>query len=212
MYTYILLLGILVMTYFMMMAKRLSALINGFRWQSLFLCLLTFSLAGEKNDIALYIIASLILVLKVISVPYFLLRIVRKIKVNENLGFFMNPQLSLLAGLLLTFCSYVFTFKVMLLTDRLQSIFFTLSLCVTLMGLFIMIFRIKAIVQIVGLLVMENGLFLTAVTLCGGMPFIVELATFLDIFMSVVILGVFVYRINTLFTHIDVNKLDTLRG
>lgn len=200
------------MTYFMMMVKRLPALINGFRWQSLFLFLLTLLLAKREADGALYVVAGLIFLLKVVLVPYFLLRIVKRIKVNENLGFFMNPQLSLLSGLLLTYLSYLFTFKVMLLADRMQSVSFALSLCVTLMGLFIMIFRMKAVVQIVGLLVMENGLFLTAVTMCGGMPFIVELSTFLDIFISVIILGVFVYRINTLFTHIDVNKLDSLRG
>lgn len=212
MHIHIFLLGMLVTTYFMVMAKRLPALINSFRWQSLFLFLITISLAIKEKDFALYIVAGLIFILKIILVPYFLLRVARKIKVNENLGFFMNPQLSLLSVLLLTYLTYLFTFKVMLLADKMQSIFFGLSLCVTLIGLFIMIFRMKALVQIIGLLVMENGLFLAAVTLCGGMPFIVELATFLDVFISVIILGVFVYRINALFTHIDVNKLDSLRG
>jgi len=202
----------LVMTYFMVIAKRLPSLINSFRWQSLFLFLITLSLAIEEKEPALYIVAGLIFVLKVILIPYFLGRIVKRIKINENLGFFMNPQLSLFMALLFTYLSYLFTFKVMNLIDKVQAASFALSLCVTLLGLFIMVFRIKALAQIIGLLVMENGLFLTAVTMCRGLPFIVELSTFLDIFISVIILGVFVYRINTLFTHIDVNKLDNLRG
>jgi hydrogenase-4 component E len=212
MHTYIFLSGILVMTYFMVIAKRLPSLINSFRWQSLFLFLITLSLAIEEKEPALYIVAGLIFVLKVILIPYFLGRIIKRIKVNENLGFFINPQLSLFMALLFTYLSYLFTFKVMNLIDKVQAASFALSLCVTLLGLFIMVFRIKALAQIIGLLVMENGLFLTAVTMCRGLPFIVELSTFLDIFISVIILGVFVYRINTLFTHIDVNKLDNLRG
>lgn len=212
MQTYIFLSGILVMTYFLVMAKRLPALINGFRWQSLFLFLIALSFAIKEKNPALYFIAGLIFVLKIILIPYFLLRIIKKIKVNENLGFFMNPQLSLLTALLFTYLSYLFTFRVMNFADKVQGASFALSLCVTLMGLFIMIFRLKALAQIIGLLVMENGLFLTAVTMCAGLPFIVEFSTFLDIFISVIILGVFVYRINTLFTHIDVNKLNNLRG
>lgn len=212
MYMYIGLLGILVTTYFLLMVKRFPALINGFCGQSLFLFLVTVVLARKNNESALYIIAALVFVLKVILIPYFLKRISRTIKVNENLGLFINPQLSLFAALILTYLSYLFTFKVMALGDEVQSFSFALSLCVILLGLFIMIFRMKALTQIVGLLVMENGLFLAAVGLCGGMPFFVELSIFLDVFISVIILGVFVYRINTLFTHIDVNKLTSLKG
>jgi hydrogenase-4 component E len=78
-------------------------------------------------------------------------------------------------------------------------------------GLFIMIFRMKALSQVIGFLVMENGLFLVASAVSGGMPFFVEIAIFMDVFVSVVIFGIFIYRINKLFTHIDVSKLNTLR-
>jgi hydrogenase-4 component E len=83
---------------------------------------------------------------------------------------------------------------------------------IVLSGLFLMISRMSALAQIIGLLVMENGLFLLASTVSGGMPFFVEIAIFFDVFVSVVIMGLFVYRINKLFTHIDVNKLSRLRG
>jgi hydrogenase-4 component E len=75
-----------------------------------------------------------------------------------------------------------------------------------------MVFRMKAIAQIVGLLVMENGLFLIANAVSGGMPFFVEIAIFFDVFVSVLIMAFFMQRINKLFTHIDVNKLSRLKG
>ena len=75
-----------------------------------------------------------------------------------------------------------------------------------------MIFRMTALAQIIGLLTMENGLFLLASTVAGGMPFFVEIAIFFDVFVSVIIMGLFVYRINRFFTHIDVTKLSRLKG
>ncbi|MFA5336967.1 MAG: hypothetical protein WC330_01380 [Candidatus Omnitrophota bacterium] len=212
MHNYIFLISILLVTYYMVIVKRLPALVGGFRLQSLFLFFITVSFAFSEKESALYIVAGLIFLLKVILIPSFLTGITKKIKVNENLGLFLNPQLSIFIVLLLTYLSYLFTFKMMSFADKMQSVTFALTLCVTLTGLFMMIFRLKAITQIIGLMVMENGLFLLAVTMCKGMPFLVEISIFLDVFISVIILGIFVYRINTLFTHIDVNKLTNLRG
>ncbi len=88
----------------------------------------------------------------------------------------------------------------------------TVAFSVIFIGAFLMIFRMMALTQVIGLLVMENGIFLLASYISGGMPFFVEIAIFFDVFVSVVIMGLFVYRINKLFTHIDVSKLSRLRG
>ena len=98
------------------------------------------------------------------------------------------------------------------IADKMQSEAVIISLSVTLIGLFIMISRMKAISQIIGLLVMENGLFLIASSVSGGMPFFVEIAIFFDIFVCVIILGMFVHKINKVFTHIDVSKMQELKG
>jgi hydrogenase-4 component E len=75
-----------------------------------------------------------------------------------------------------------------------------------------MVSRMKAFTQVVGILAMENGVFLFASAVSGGMPFFAEIAVFFDVFISVIIMGIFVFRINKLFTHIDVDKLTRLRG
>ena len=133
-------------------------------------------------------------------------------KVSEDLGLFINPQLSLLWALAFTYLSWIFASYLVsannaILTGTLAIAFFVVSA-----GMFLMVFRMTALAQIIGLLVMENGLFLLASTVSGGMPFFVEIAIFFDVFVSVLIMGLFVYRINKLFTHIDVNKLSRLKG
>ena len=105
------------------------------------------------------------------------------------------------------FASYLVGANNPILTATLAIAFF-----IVFAGIFLMIFRMTALAQIIGLLVMENGLFLLASTVSGGMPFFVEIAIFFDIFVSVLIMGFFVYKINKLFTHIDVNKLSRLKG
>ncbi len=200
------------MTYLMVISKRISALIAGFCLQSFFLFGCILFIAFQTANAEMFILAGLILLLKVVVIPLFLFRIIRRVKTNDDLGLLVNPMLSIFAAILLTVLSNIFAQKVVGLTDKLVITSFAVSLSVTLTGLFIMITRKKAIAQIIGLLTMENGIFLTAAALCGGMPFLVEIAVFFDIFMFVVILGIFVYRISELFTHIDVDKLSRLRG
>ncbi|MCB4791155.1 MAG: hypothetical protein LHV68_04630 [Elusimicrobia bacterium] len=203
---------IIISTYTMVISKRISALINGFMFQSFFLFLLTLFIAAGTNSGELYFVAALILLLKVSLIPYFLSWIVKKLKIEENAGLFINPLLSLIAALSLSYLAYMFATGLMGMYNKPAMISFTISLSVILIGLFIMVFRMKAITQVLGLLVIENGLFLAAVALCGNMPFFVEIAIFFDIFVCVIILGIFVYKINTLFTHIDVGKLTKLKG
>lgn len=208
----IFLLAILMMTMAMAAAKRITALIRGFFLQSLLLFLLTAALAIKGKNAELYIIALLLLLVKVVLIPYFLKRTVQRIRMEENLGLLVNPLLSLCISLFLAYLAYLFVGKVMSVHSRMQGTAFAISLTVILIGLFIMTSRMKALSQIIGLLVMENGLFLAAGVITGGMPFFVEIAIFCDIFVCVIILGAFVYKINKLFTHIDVNKLTELKG
>jgi len=72
--------------------------------------------------------------------------------------------------------------------------------------------RKKAITQVVGFLVMENGLFLAATAAAYGMPLIVELGIFFDLLVAVMVLGILVYRIQETFDSMDVSKLSRLRG
>lgn len=208
---YIFLFGIIMMSYFMVIAKRIQSLIGAFRGQAFFLFLATLFMAVKEKNSGLYIVAGLLLLLKVILIPNFLSGIVKRLKMDEGMGLVLNPLISLLVAVFLTYISYVFTTAIIAFHDNAQVFSFAVSLSVTMTGLFIMIFRMKALSQVIGFLVMENGLFLAASAVSGGMPFFVEIAIFMDVFISVIIFGVFIYKINKLFTHIDVSKLNTLR-
>ncbi len=208
----VIVLGIIITVYLMVIAKRFTALARGFALQSFFLFLYTLIRAIREGEIQLYIIAGLLFTLKVVLIPHFLSRIARKIRINENLGLFVNTQLSLVLILAGTYASWSFSRMLAPAQDPGMGIVLTASFTIILAGMFLMIFRMKALSQTVGLLVMENGIFLAASSVSGGMPFFVEMAIFLDVLLSVIILNVFVYRINKMFTHIDAAKLNKLKG
>ena len=127
---------------------------------------------------------------------------------DENLGLFVNAQLSLVVALILTYCAWGLSVHLGFGHVSLQSAAVTVAFSVIFVGAFLMICRMKAFTQVVGILVMENGIFLFASSVSGGMPFIAEIAIFFDVFISVVIMGIFVFRINKLLRHIDVHKFS----
>jgi len=203
---------LLASTYLMIIAKRVPALIRGFRYQSFFLFLATFLAAFKENQAELYVVSVMIILVKVILIPYFLDLTVKKINVDENLGLFVNSQLSLALAPVFTYYSWVLSVNLGFGQGTLQSAAVAVAFSVISIGAFLMVSRMKAFTQVVGILIMENGIFLFASSVSGGMPFFAEIAIFFDVFISAVIMGIFVFRINKLFTHIDVNKLSRLKG
>ncbi|MDD5428702.1 MAG: hypothetical protein PHI58_05660 [Candidatus Omnitrophica bacterium] len=204
--------GFLVVTFVLVICKRITALIRAFRIESVFLFLYTLYMGITQRHADLFIVCGLIFALKAVIIPFVLLRITRRINVEEDLGLLVNPQLSMVIALIFAYLSYLFAHKAMSLVNLAESAAFIVSITAVCIGFFIMVSRMKALGQIIGLLVMENGIFLAAGSIAGGMPFFIEIALFFDVFVFVVIVEVFVYKVNRLFTHIDTSKMKSLKG
>ena len=78
-------------------------------------------------------------------------------------------------------------------------------------GLFLIVARRKAITQVLGYVVMENGIFALGMVLVEAMPILVELGVLLDIFAAVFVMGIIVFHINREFDHIDSDQLEALK-
>lgn len=202
----------LISSFLLVIARRITALIRAFRFQSVFLFLYTLYMALSQKHLELFIICGLVFVFKAAVIPFVLLRIMRRINVEEDLGLLINPQLSLIMAIVFFWLSYLFASNAMALVNPSELAVFICSLTTVCVGFFIMVSRMKALGQIIGLLIMENGIFLAPSAITGGMPFFVEIALFFDVFVFVIIVEVFVYKVNRLFTHIDTSKMKSLRG
>ena len=81
-----------------------------------------------------------------------------------------------------------------------------------LVGLFLIVSRKKAISQVLGYLVMENGIYVLGIWMVVEIPMLVELGVLLDAFVAVFVMGIATYHISREFDHIDVDQLDSLKG
>ena len=86
------------------------------------------------------------------------------------------------------------------------------AVALILTGAFLMVSHRMALMQIIGLLVLENGIFLAALTTTFGMPLVIEIGVFFDFLMGILIMGIFAFRIRDTFEHLDVTRLRRLRG
>ena len=86
------------------------------------------------------------------------------------------------------------------------------ALATFLIGLLIMITRRQAVLQIIGLIMMENGLYLLGLSMTKGLPLIIEFGVFFDILVAVIVLGILTWRLKLSFQTTDTTVLKKLKG
>ena len=138
------------------------------------------------------------LLFKVIVVPFLLFRVIRRTGVarvhEKSLPSFYSLLLVSL-GLLL---SIVVSFSMN--TTPYNLMFFIVSFFAVYTGLFLIITHRKIFSHLVGFLVIENAVLLLSLAIGSEIPMLINLGILLDIFVSVLILGIFVMRLRQ---HID---------
>ena len=192
-------------------SSRLRVCIWAYALRSFVLALVSGLIAYFSGIHHIYVATGVSIALKVIVIPGFLFYIINKIKIKEDVESFINYTLSLLIACGLILIAYYSTESILKFENVFMRHCLPVSLAITLLGFFVMISRKKAITQILGLLAMEDGLFFAALSTSYGMPLVVELGVFFDILVSVIIMGIYVYRIKETFDTIDTDTLRELR-
>lgn len=192
-------------------SSRLRVCIWAYALRSFVLALVSGLIAYFSGIHHIYVATGVSVALKVIIIPGFLFYIINKIKIKEEVESFINYTLSLLIACGLILIAYYATESILKFENVFMRHCLPVSLAITLLGFFVMISRKKAITQILGLLAMEDGLFFAALSTSYGMPLVVELGVFFDILVSVIIMGIYVYRIKETFDTIDTDALRELR-
>ena len=207
--------AILVTAFLIVSSRSLVFYIRLFALQSLLLGVVAVLVVLGYGETHILIAAVLTIVVKAIVIPHVLARIIDRIHVRKEIDLSINISASLLlcGGMVILADSVA---QSILSAPRAADVsavsrVLSVSIAMMLIGLFIMTTRKKALTQIVGLLTMENGVFLSGLSITHGMPLIVEVGIFFDILVAVLILGVFVFRINKTFESISIDALRSLR-
>jgi hydrogenase-4 component E len=196
--------------------KRISSYIKTFRFQSALIALAA-GVMGIKSILEngrfdVLIVCMIIIILKVIYIPRLLNKTYRNVEYTVEKDFILNIPILIIISCGIVVFSYFSMSTVEGLNEGTISLNLINSVSVILIGIFFMISRKKAIGQIIGFLVIENGLFITAMFATEGMPFVVDMGVFVDLLSAVMILGIMVFRINEKFESIDTSKLNRLKG
>jgi hydrogenase-4 component E len=205
---------ILVTAFLTVSSRNLSLYVRLFALQSLFLGVVALLVVLGYGETHILIAAILTIMVKAIAIPMVLDRIIDRINIRKEVEFNINIATSLLicGGLVILADSIARPILETVPVSNLPvSRVLPVSIAMIMIGLYIMISRKQAVSQIIGLLTMENGLFLSGLSITFGMPLIVEIGIFFDILVAAMILGVFVFRINQTFDSINVDELRRLK-
>jgi len=201
----------LVMQLLLAVQQMLVTNIRIFALQSLLLAAIAGIIGYVYGATHVFVVAVLTLVGKVIFLPWLLERLVRRIRIEQEINPFVNMPASMLICGALTVLAYLVARPITLL-ERLGSNTLAVAIALLLTGFFLMINRRKAITQVLALLTMENGVMLAAIALTTyGMPLVVEIGIFFDVVVAVMVLGILVFRIRETFASMDVSKLNELK-
>jgi hydrogenase-4 component E len=196
----------------MVVQRMLLTSIRLFAIQSVFLAGIAGVIAFVHNAGHVYVIAALTILGKVLLLPRLLNRLVRRIRITQEIEPLLNAPTSMLLCGGLTLLGYIVA-RPFTSLERLGNNTLAIAMTLVLTGFFLMFNRRKAITQVLALLTVENGVMLSAVALTTyGMPLVVELGIFFDVMVAVMILGILVYRIRETFASMDTSKLSQLKG
>lgn len=188
----------------------LRTVLWGLAIQTVLLGSIAFLHGLEANATGYLLLAGTVICVKGIAIPVFLGWIARQIDVRRDKGTGLNSSIALFSGCAALAVGYF-------LTGNIQGPVTTnpgaagMALALLLIGMLLMITRRLAISQVIGFLVLENGIFLYALTQTHGIPLMVEMGIVLDVLIGVMVAGLVIFRLNRSFEHVDVTKLTGLR-
>ncbi len=201
---------ILVVNFFAVGTSRLRALITASAAQGLLIGALTAAVHGNIYIRGLLVTAGAV-VLKGMIIPWMLGRAMRDLSVRREIEPFIGYGASLLLCAVGTALSLLFARTLPLAPEHQGSLLVPAALATVLTGFILLTSRRKAITQVVGYLVLENGVFIMGLTLVNAMPFLVETGVLLDLFVGVFVMGIMIHHINREFASIDTGHLSKLK-
>jgi hydrogenase-4 component E len=171
------------------------------------------ALAGYmRQESGLYVVAAAIALLKAIGVPYFMGRIIDKVKITSETSMMVPAPLAMHFSIALMGIAYLCTQELPIPPDGSRGWpGATAAISLVFTGIILMLTRRVALSEIVGFLVIENGIYTFALIQTRHMPMIVEMGILLDLLVGVMIAGLLVFSIQKSFEHIDVAQLTELK-
>ncbi len=150
-------------------------------------------------------------VLKVFFMPNLLFWAIRHVAIRREVEPLIGYGKTLMLGGFLTGGAFLISSRMELPIDQTSSLLVPAAFSLVMIGFLLLVSRLKAITQVIGYLVMENGIFLFALLLLEKTPLLMEMGILLDIFVGVLVMGIVINHINQEFGSASTVNLTNLR-
>lgn len=191
-------------------SSRLPSLIRIAALQGMVLGVMPLVIERE-GSILLVAISVATVVIKGLVIPALLRRAMRAANIDRDLNPLIGFVPSLLLGAAGTIGAVALAHRLPLLPEHHQPLLVAGSLASVFTGFLLLVARSKAISQVCGYLILENGIYLFGLLLIHSVPLLVEGGILLDLTVAVFVLGIILDRIQRAFDSLDTRKLTVLR-
>ena len=203
---------VLLIEFVMLRAAMLRAQIRVYAAQSLLVSVLAVVVAIGRDVPELYVLATLSLALKVIGVPWLMLRMLRAAGTEIAGSGSLGVASEVLLAVAVAAFGFFATGRFHITSPALPTTALGLSVAVILVAFVLMIVRRDVVSQAIGFFSLENGVSLTSLVVAAGMPLILEVAFLFDLLVAVVVFGVLMKLHHQRSESLSTQHLTRLRG
>jgi hydrogenase-4 component E len=209
-----LLIFVLALNFFALGVSRIRPVINVVAVQGIVLGIMPLFLhsGGDFWSIVLAFVIGLgVILLKGWIIPRFLLRAMREANIQYEVTPIIGFMSSLLLGAAGTGLAIAFSYTLPLAEQHANLLIVPASLATAWTGFLLLTTRKKAITQVLGYLLLENGIFLFGLLLLEAMPFLVEMGMLLDLFTGIFVMGIIIHHLTREFASMSTEHLRELK-
>jgi hydrogenase-4 component E len=205
-----LLVTVLLLNLFVLGASRLRAVIGATALQGV--CLGILAIAAHAEIRAEVVAISVVAVaIKAIVIPRLLHKAMRDVAIVRDVEPLIGIIPSLVIGAVGTASSVIFSQTLPIAASQQGSLVLPSSFATVLTGCIVLTTRRKAITQVVGYLMLENGIFIMGLGLLEAMPFLVEVGVLLDLVVAIFVMGIIINHVSREFASTDAADLTSLK-
>lgn len=168
-------------------------------------------LIHEHVTLGAYLVSLISILLKGVVIPAMLTHALRETQIKREVEPLIGYLPSILLGALVTGFAMVISMNLPLVAEHKTLLVVPVSLATVFVGFILLTTRFKAITQVIGYLVLENGIFIFGLLLIKAMPLVVEMGVLLDLFVGIFIICIIVNHINRAFSSLDTRRLVELK-
>jgi hydrogenase-4 component E len=192
-------------------SSRLESVIRAVALQGFLLGIIVYLAHGGVAVPGVWLPAAGSLILKGIIFPWLLFRALRSAEVRREVEPYVSYSASLLLAVLALAASLWIESRFPLPRSAMSPFMVSMAYFSIIAGFQLIVTRRQALTQVLGYLVLENGIYLFGIAIAQENPLLFELGVLLDVFVAVFVMGITIFHISRAFEHIDTEQLSSLR-